>query len=81
MTNPSTTIRVRTEQRARLRQLAEQRNSSMTETLDAALTALQRELFYQQMAQAEASLQNTEADWNAYVKERDEWLNAGLESA
>lgn len=81
MTKESTTIRVRTEQRQQLRELAAQRGSSMADTFDAAMTALRRELFYQQMAKAETALQADEASWSDYVEERNQWLNAGLESA
>lgn len=53
----------------------------MTDTLDAALLALKRELFYEQMSKAEASLRSDAAAWDDFVRERDQWLEAGLESA
>ena len=81
MTTPSTTIRVAVSQRAELRELAEQRGASMSDTLDAALLALKRELFYKKMAAAEAALRTDPAAWNEFVSERDQWLDAGLESA
>jgi len=61
--------------------LAAQRGSSMADTFDAALKALRRELFYEQMAQAETALQADEAAWTEFVDERAQWLDAGLESA
>jgi len=81
MTKQSTTIRVGIEQRQQLRMLAEQRGSSMAETFDAAMTALRRELFYEQMATAETALQEDGASWSDFVTERNQWLDAGLESA
>jgi len=61
--------------------LAEQRGTSMSETFDAAMKALRRELFYEQMAQAESALQADEAAWAEFILERNQWLDAGLESA
>lgn len=81
MTDRSTTIRVGVEQRQQLRQFSEQRGSSMAETFDAALTALRRELFYEQMARAETAPQADEAAWSDFTLERTQWLDAGLESA
>jgi predicted transcriptional regulator len=78
MTSSSTTIRVSTDQRERLRSLAEQRQSSMTEALDAALESLKREQFYREMASAEAALRNDPSGWERYIEERDNWLNADL---
>lgn len=77
MTSTSTTIRVSLEQRERLRQLAAESDRSMSDTLDAALETLRRERFYRQMRDAEAALRNT-PDWDSYVAERDEWLDADL---
>lgn len=77
MTSASTTIRVSLEQRERLRQLAAESDRSMSDTLDAALETLRRERFYRQMQDAEAALRST-PDWNSYVTERDEWLDADL---
>jgi len=53
----------------------------MTETLDAALDALRRHQFYEQMAEAESELRQDGDSWDEYVRERDQWLDAGLESA
>lgn len=53
----------------------------MAETFDAAMKALRRELFYEQMAQAETALQADESSWSEFVLERNQWLDAGLESA
>jgi predicted transcriptional regulator len=78
MTSSSTTIRVTTDQRERLRNLAEQRQSSMTEALDAALESLKREQFYREMASAEAALRKDPKGWERYIEERDNWLNADL---
>ena len=80
MTESSTTIRVSVGQRERLRRLAEQRSSSMTETLDAALEALRRDQFYQQMADAETALRADPAHWRAYLVERDQWLDADADA-
>ncbi len=76
MTKPSTTIRVRADQRARLRDLAALRSSTMTDTLDQALEALRREDFYRSMADAEASLRADTEAWDHHVDQRDTWLNA-----
>lgn len=78
MTSRSTTIRVSRTQRERLRQLAEQRSSSMAETFDAALESLRRELFYRDMARAEEELRARPDEWDTYRAERDSWLNADL---
>ena len=78
MTIASTTIRVTLEQRDRLRQLAELRESTLSNTLDAALEALRRNQFYEAMAQAEADLRADPIGWAAYVKDRDAWLNPDL---
>ena len=78
MTSASTTIRVSVEQRDRLRSLATQRESSIADTLDAALESLRRDQFYQGVACAEAALQADPNRWAAHVAERDEWLNADL---
>lgn len=79
MTNSSTTtIRVTLTQRDRLRQLAEQRASTMADTLDDALEALRREQFYRTMADAEAALRRDPSGWAEYISERDAWLDADL---
>lgn len=78
MTPSSTTIRVSIQQRDRLRELARQRSSSMTETLDAALEALRRDQFYREMTSTESALRADPAAWDGYVTERDAWLNADL---
>lgn len=76
----STTIRVSTTQRERLRKLAQDADMSMTATFDAALEALHRARFYQQMAHAEHRLQADPAAWADYTAERDTWLDAPLDS-
>ncbi|MCB0979265.1 MAG: hypothetical protein H6513_17175 [Acidimicrobiaceae bacterium] len=74
----TTTIRVSVEQRDRLRRLADDRSATMTDTLDAALEALRRERFYEEMASAEQRLRADPVAWAAYVRERDAWLNPDL---
>ena len=81
MTIPSTTIRVTLEQRNRLRQLAEQRASTMSDTLDDALEALRRDQFYRDMADSEAVLRSDEGGWAQYTAEREAWLNPDLAQA
>lgn len=78
MTDSSTTIRVSRAQRERLRDLARQRSTSMTETLDAALESLRRDEFYRGMAGAEQALRGQPDAWTQFVAERDEWLSAEL---
>ena len=78
MTKLSTTIRVSFEQRDRLRQLAERRASTMSDTLDDALEALRRDQFYRNMADAEAALHTDPAGWANYTAEREAWLNPDL---
>jgi cyclopropane fatty-acyl-phospholipid synthase-like methyltransferase len=78
MTSPSTTIRVSAEQRDRLRRLAAERDASMADTLDAALESLRRQQFYDAMVSAEAQLRRDPAAWDAYVRDRDAWLNVDL---
>jgi predicted transcriptional regulator len=80
MIESSTTIRVSTDQRERLRRLADERHASMSETLDAALESLRRQQFFEAMATAEAQLRNDPVAWDAYVKDRDAWLNPDLAS-
>ena len=75
MTSSSTTIRVRVGQRELLRLLAEERSSTMADTLDDALEALRRDQFYKNMAKAETELRSDPEGWAAYVIERDAWLN------
>jgi len=76
MTQPSTTIRVTLKQRDRLRALAEQRASTMADTLDDALEALRRDQFYRDMAEAEEALRADPVGWSQYVSERNAWLDA-----
>jgi len=78
MTQTSTTIRVTLEQRERLRILAQQRASTMADTLTDALEALRRNEFYSEMARAEAALREDPAAWAQYSAERDVWLNSDL---
>ncbi len=78
MTTASTTIRVRVDQRERLRSLADDLGATMSDTLDAALESLRRQRFYEEMASAESRLRTDQAAWAAYVLERDAWLNADL---
>jgi predicted transcriptional regulator len=78
MTQSSTTIRVSVAQRDRLRQLAEQSDSSMADTLDAALESLRRERFYREMTTAEERLRAEPAEWKAYIADRESWLNRDL---
>lgn len=81
MTQPSTTIRVSVEQRDRLRRLAKARDSTMAETLDAALESLRRERFYDEMAAAERRLRDDPVVWERFVAERDAWLNPDLSAS
>lgn len=81
MTEQSTTIRVSIKQRERLRQLAEESEATMAETLDDALEALRRDRFYKNMADAEQTLRSDQAGWTEYVAERDAWLNPDLSTA
>lgn len=74
----STTIRVSQAQRDRLRQLADQRSSTMTETLDAALESLRCDQFYCEMAAAASALRSQPEEWARYITERDAWLTADL---
>lgn len=78
MTEGSTTIRVSLAQRQRLRQLATERSSTMADTLDDALEALRRDLFYRSMATAETELRSDPEAWASYLAERDAWLGADL---
>ncbi len=50
----------------------------MADTLGEALSALRRERFYRDMADAEATLRNDPEAWANYVAERDVWLNPDL---
>ena len=76
MTPTSTTIRVSIEQRERA--LAEQRASTMADTLSDALEALRRNEFYSEMARAEAALRADTGAWAQYNAERDVWLNTDV---
>ena len=80
MTPKSTTIRVSLDQRSRLRSLAEERNASLSATLDAALESLRRDDFYRRMAEAEDRLRSDPEAWASYRREREEWLDADLGS-
>jgi hypothetical protein len=81
MTASSTTIRVSTAQRERLRLLADERGDTMTDTLDAALESLRRERFYAAMAAAEHELRNDTDAMRDYRRERDQWLNPDVATA
>ena len=81
MTASSTTIRVSTAQRERLRALAEEHGDTMTDTLDAALESLRRERFYAAMAAAEQKLRNDTDAMRGYRSERDQWLNPDVAQA
>jgi hypothetical protein len=54
------------------------RNTSMAEAFDAALEALRRNEFYEEMAKAEANLRLDPEAWQAFVAERDAWLNPDI---
>ena len=77
-TAESTTIRVSSQQRERLRQLAEQMSRSMTDTFDAALESLRRDQFYRAMADAEARVHADPAGHAGYLADRETWLTADL---
>ncbi len=53
----------------------------MSETLDAALESLRRQQFFEAMAAAEAQLRSDPVAWEAYVQERDTWINPDLASS
>lgn len=53
----------------------------MTDTLDAAMLALKRELFYERMAAAESGLRSDAEAWTKYVAERDLWLESPLQES
>jgi predicted transcriptional regulator len=74
----STTIRVSIEQRERLRSLAEQRHSSLSATLDAALESLRRQAFFDEMAAGQESLRHDPDALARYERDGDQWLNADL---
>lgn len=78
MTSMSTTIRVRIEQRDRLRRLAEESDATMTDTPDAAIESQRCQRFYEAMVTAEAQLRRDPVAWDAYVRDRDAWLNPDL---
>ena len=78
MTSTSTTIRLSRAQWERLRMLAEDRGTTMSDTLDAALELLRRERFYEEMATAEQWLRADPEAWATFVRERDAWLNPDL---
>jgi predicted transcriptional regulator len=80
MTSMSTTIRVRVDQRERLRRLAEEHDATLADTLDAALESLRRQRFYENMAKAESRLRSDPKAWAAYAADRDAWLNPELAS-
>jgi len=65
-------------QRERLRQLADQRSSTLTETLDAALESLRRDVFYREMADADERLRTNPDRFAEFLSERDAWFNADL---
>jgi hypothetical protein len=50
----------------------------MADTLDDALEALRRDLFYRSMATAETELRSDPEAWANYLAERDAWLGADL---
>ena len=50
----------------------------MAATLDNALSALRRDRFYRDMADAETKLRNDPEAWANYIAERDAWLNPDL---
>jgi hypothetical protein len=52
----------------------------MAETLDAALESLRRQQFFEAMATAEAQLRSDPVAWEAYVRDRNVWLNPDLAS-
>ncbi len=51
----------------------------MAETLDAAIAALSRELAFKQMALAEIELPTDEDSWEEFVRDRDRWIEAGID--
>lgn len=61
-----------------LADLAEQLNSTASETLDAALESLRKKLFFEAMAKAESEMKSNPDAWSDYIEERDTWLNADL---
>ncbi len=71
-------IRVSNKQRELLRDLAQRRNASMTDTLDAALNSLRRHQFFQEMALAQDALRADPPALAEYTNQHVEWLNADL---
>ncbi len=47
----------------------------MADTLDAAIEALRRQHFYDEMAKSETRLRSDPSMWSEYLDERDAWLN------
>jgi hypothetical protein len=46
--------------------------------VDATRESLRRDLFYREMAAAEAALRAKPQEWESYICESDAWLNAEL---
>lgn len=69
----STTIRVPQEFRDRLRRISGERNSTLTDTMIAALDALRREEFFDAMARSEEALRADPSGWADYQREANEW--------
>lgn len=72
----TTTIRVTTQQRDQLRDLADARATSLSSTFDAALEALRRHDFYRAMADAAAAA--PAAEFRDSPNQRDDWLTADI---
>ncbi len=69
-------MRVDQRQRALLRKLADDRDATMIDTLDAALEALRRQDFFAAMERAEIEMRADSDAWNAYQGDARPWLDA-----
>ncbi len=79
----TTTIRVSTQTRNVLRELAQSIGVPMQKVIEQAIDQYQRQHFLYSANAAYAQLREDEPEWNAYQEELAEWdvaLNDGLES-
>ena len=80
--NATTTIRVSTETRNVLRELAQSIGVPMQKVIEQAIDEYQRQHFLYAANTAYAQLREDAPEWNAYQDEQREWdvaLNDGLE--
>ncbi|MDD9372429.1 MAG: hypothetical protein PV358_20085 [Acidimicrobiales bacterium] len=69
----TTTVRVRRPDSARLQALAERRQTTVIETLHAAIDALERQEFLQGLGDDYRQLRADPDAWAAFLAERQEW--------